>query len=149
MSQSPQQPTQNPAPPNRPRLVLRRTDQATVAVMLTVALVLLAGHWGYQTWRHGQLIEIDRAEPIDVAFQIDVNSADWAEFCLLPGVGEVLAKRIVEYRREHGPFRDLTSLREVRGIGPKTFERMQPYLMPLPDVEATAGESLRASDGPG
>jgi len=117
--------------------------------MLAAALLLLAAHRAHQNWRHGQLIEIDRAEPIAVTFQIDVNSADWPEFCLLPGVGEVLAKRIVDHRKERGPFRDLNALREVRGIGPKTFEGMQPYLMPLADIEATADDSNPLDGGPG
>lgn len=128
-----------PEKPAWPKLTLRRPDQAVAAVLLVVALGLLAGHWGYQNWRRSRLIEIDRAEPISVSFRIDINQADWAEFALLPGVGEVLAKRIVDYREEHGPFADLDTLREVRGIGPKTFEGVQPYLLPLPDVEATAG----------
>jgi competence protein ComEA len=58
---------------------------------------------------------------------------------LLPGIGEVLARRIVEDRRQRGPFRDLGELRRVRGIGPKTLEGMRPYLLPMPDLEATAG----------
>lgn len=84
------------------------------------------------------MIEIDRAEPIHVAFKIDINQADWPEFCLLPEVGETLARRIVEHRRENGPFKDLNDLRSVRGIGPKTFEGIQPYLLPLANLEATA-----------
>lgn len=135
-------PTTTPEPeqPSWPKLTLRRPDQAVAAALVAVALVLLAGHWGHQNWRRSRLVQIDRAEPIAVTFQIDINEADWPEFCLLPAVGETLAKRIVEHRQEHGPFADLDALREVRGIGPKTFEGIRPYLMPLPDVEATAGE---------
>jgi len=57
----------------------------------------------------------------------------------MPGIGEQLAKRIVEYRVDHGPFRDYRDLRKVRGIGPKTLDGMMPYLVPLPDLETTAG----------
>jgi competence ComEA-like helix-hairpin-helix protein len=138
-----------PEPPSWPKLVLRRSDQAVAAVVLSISLALLAGHWGYQHWGHGRLIEIDRAQPISIAFQIDINEADWPEFCLLPGVGEVLAKRIVQHRLEQGPFEDLNALRQVRGIGPKTFDGMQPYLMPLPGVESTADRSLPSLDRPG
>ena len=128
----------NPGQPSWPRLTLRRLDQATAAAVLAVALALLGGHWWWQGRLRGRLIEIDRAEPIAIKLQIDVNEADWPELCLMPGIGEQLAKRIVADRVEHGPFRDLNDLRRVRGIGPRTLEGMKPYLLPMADVEATA-----------
>ena len=142
----------NMDPPNKrppmPRLWLRKTDQAAAAALLAVALLAIAGHWVYQGRYRGQLIEIDRAEPIAIDFKIDINQADWPELCLMPGIGEQLAKRIVEYRTENGPFRDLQDLRNVRGIGPKTWEGMQPYLVPLPDIETTAeGKSGSGPEG--
>jgi competence protein ComEA len=57
----------------------------------------------------------------------------------MPGIGEQLARRIVADRQERGPFLDLDDLRRVRGIGPRTLEGMKPYLLPLADLEATAG----------
>ena len=62
-----------------PRLVLRRLDQATAAVVLAVALSLLAGHWLLQGRLRGRLVEIDRAQPVAVKLQIDVNTADWSD----------------------------------------------------------------------
>ena len=53
------------------------------------------------------------------------------ELAELPGVGETLARRIVEVRRERGPFADHEDLRRVRGIGPRTLERLRPYLLPM------------------
>jgi competence protein ComEA len=71
-------------------------------------------------------------------FSVDVNSADWPELVQLPGVGETLARRIVESREQDGPFTDPSDLRRVRGIGPKTLQRIQPYLAPMPDRGAVA-----------
>lgn len=134
-----------PSPePNRsawPRLVLRRLDQAAAAAVLALALALLAGHWLWHGRLRGRLVEIDRAKPIAVQLQIDVNTADWPELCLMPGIGEQLARRIVAERTTGGPFRDWEDLRRVRGIGPRTLEGMKPYLLPMPDWEATAGEA--------
>jgi competence protein ComEA len=48
-----------------------------------------------------------------------------AELDALPGIGPVLARRIVEFRREHGPFRRVDELRAVRGVGPKLLERIR------------------------
>jgi competence protein ComEA len=46
----------------------------------------------------------------------------------LPAVGEATAKLIMEYRKERGKFRTLSEIMNVKGIGPKKFERMKPYL---------------------
>jgi len=50
---------------------------------------------------------------------------------LLPGIGEMLARRIVESRREHGLFVDHEDLLRVKGIGPKTLQAMRPFLLPI------------------
>ena len=133
--------------PTWPRLTLRRRDQPVAAVILAVCLVSLAGWWvGQGGWR-GKLVDIDRAEPIRVQFQLDVNAADWPELAVLPNIGEQLAKRIVENRALHGPFRSEADLRRVRGIGPKTLEGMKPYLSPViapgaPTDHSSAGPSI-------
>jgi competence protein ComEA len=56
---------------------------------------------------------------------IDLNRASAMELDQLPGVGPVLAGRIVEYRRLHGPFRAVEELLAVRGVGPKSFDRLR------------------------
>ena len=56
----------------------------------------------------------------------------------MPGIGEVLAHRIVEDRALNGPFLELDDLRRVRGIGPVTLEKMKPFLLPMPELDATA-----------
>jgi competence protein ComEA len=130
-------------PPHKPlrwpTWSLRWSDQRVAAAFLCLALIGLAGHWAWHRGQRRRLIDVDRA-PIHVAkFQIDINQADWPEFALLPRIGEVLAKRIVADREANGPFRDWNDLRRVRGIGPKTFEGIQPYLQPMADLNATAG----------
>jgi competence protein ComEA len=56
---------------------------------------------------------------------VDVNSADAAALETLPGVGPVLAGRIVAYRDTAGPFLAVDSLLAVPGIGPATLERLR------------------------
>lgn len=53
---------------------------------------------------------------------LDLNRATAAELEKLPGIGPVLAKRIVEWRETHGPFQSVQDLLKVPGIGPKTLE---------------------------
>ncbi|MCE5216835.1 helix-hairpin-helix domain-containing protein [bacterium] len=60
--------------------------------------------------------------------QVHLNSATAEELEALPGVGPVVAGRIVSYRQTVGPFRRVEDLLQVKGIGEKTFARMKPYL---------------------
>jgi len=131
-------PSKQPDKPSWPRLILRRADQAVLAAVVAVSLIAMAGYWMWQRQLHGRLIDIETAQPIAIDFKIDVNEADWPELALMPNIGEQLAKRIVSDRQERGRFRDLAELRRVRGIGPKTLEGMKPFLLPLPELDATA-----------
>jgi competence protein ComEA len=125
--------------PDVPHWLLRRADQATVAVLVLAALAATVGWWGSQGGLKGRLIEVERAQPQTAQYLVDVNQADWPELVQLPAIGETLAKRIVEDRQQRGPFRDHNDLRRVRGIGPKTLEEIRPYLLPMPDQNAVAG----------
>ena len=61
------------------------------------------------------------------AFVIDPNTAPSDSLELLPGIGPVKARRILEYRRDHH-FTTADDLLEIDGIGPTTLERMRPFL---------------------
>ncbi len=60
------------------------------------------------------------------SLSVDVNTATAAELTGLPGVGPVIAARIVAYRDSAGPFARVDDLVRVRGIGPATLERIRP-----------------------
>jgi competence protein ComEA len=60
---------------------------------------------------------------------INVNSLNKDELKRLPGVGEKLAQRIVEYHKMHGPFRNKEELLKVEGIGQKKFEKIKGLLV--------------------
>jgi competence protein ComEA len=61
---------------------------------------------------------------------IDVDRASEAELLRLPGIGPALAGRIVAERASGGLFGGPDGLLRVRGIGPKTLEKIRPYLTP-------------------
>jgi len=60
--------------------------------------------------------------------RIDPNRASASELMRLPGIGPALAGRIVADRDQNGAFRSPEALLRVRGIGPKTLERIRGYL---------------------
>jgi competence protein ComEA len=113
---------------NPPAWCLRRTDQVAAAALALTAVTVTMIWWAVQGGWQERLIEIDHAEPLSTRFQIDVNDAEEPELLQLPGVGPKMAARIVESRRTAGPFIDPADLRRVRGIGPKTLEKIRPYL---------------------
>jgi len=59
-----------------------------------------------------------------VRFPIDLNTATLEQLQALPGIGPVLAKRIVSYREENGPFSAAGDLMLVEGIGEKRMEEI-------------------------
>lgn len=59
---------------------------------------------------------------------IDINSAAVPEFTKLPRIGPAIAGRIVEYRNANGPFKKKEDIMKVKGIGPKTFEKIAPLI---------------------
>ncbi len=60
-------------------------------------------------------------------FVLDPNTAPADSLELLPGVGKVIADRIIAYRLEK-PFEQAIDITEVKGIGPKVYEKIKPYL---------------------
>ncbi len=123
----------SPPQPSKP-LWLRRVDQATIAMIAVAALVALAGYWLVHNGPRGEWVEIDKAPPREVSLLIDINRADWSDLLVLPGIGESLARRIVDSRSTEGPFLDHDDLTRVRGIGPKKLAKVKPMLAPIRTV---------------
>ncbi|MER8100604.1 helix-hairpin-helix domain-containing protein [Kitasatospora sp. NPDC094016] len=59
---------------------------------------------------------------------VSLNRAGLEQLDTLPGVGPTLAQRILAYRTSHGSFRTLDQLRQVSGIGARTFAELRPLL---------------------
>lgn len=56
---------------------------------------------------------------------ININAASVSELDVLPGIGPVIAGRIVDYRDKNGPFKQLSDLKKVSGIGDAVFKKVQ------------------------
>lgn len=59
---------------------------------------------------------------------VNINTATKEELMTLPGIGEVLADRIIEYRTLHGAFQNVTDLAAVEGIGQVKLANILPYI---------------------
>lgn len=59
---------------------------------------------------------------------ISINTADLNTLCQLKGIGENIAKRIIEYREINGPFSTIDELMKVKGIGNKKFESIKEFI---------------------
>jgi competence protein ComEA len=68
--------------------------------------------------------------------KINVNTASAQQLTALPGVGEKLAARIVEYRQKQGGFKNVSELMNVQGLGEKNLAKIQAYL-------TTSGEAAK------
>jgi comEA protein len=60
--------------------------------------------------------------------KININKATLKELVALPGIGETMAKRIIEYRIEKGAFKNLDDLLNVRGIGKKKLNQLSKFI---------------------
>ena len=132
--------------PPEPAPLVARAEQV---VLVVLALAVVAG----VAWRAADYWRIG-AEPIEVVpppggptFHVNVNQADWVTLSLIPGVGEKLAKAIVDARLDHGgKFESLDDLLKVDGIGEKMLEKLRPYLS-LGDPDA-GDEPVEMVDAP-
>ena len=59
---------------------------------------------------------------------VNVNQATAKQLEALPGVGKVTAEQIIAYRTQKGPFASVEDLGKVKGIGPKTLEKLRPLV---------------------
>ena len=72
--------------------------------------------------------ETTQPDRTQAGFPININTASAEELTSLPGIGDVLAGRIVSYREQYGSFLSTEELMDVTGISEKTYERIREYV---------------------
>ena len=115
------------------------------AVTFLVILILIGtGFWGVRRYAptlflgEPDLIAVPNTDrPQDSTIEsivsnkpalLNINTASAKELQTLPSVGERMAKRIIDYRTQHGDFASVDALQDVKGIGPKTIEKLRPFI---------------------
>jgi competence protein ComEA len=99
----------------------------TMTVML-LALVMGAGPALAQAAAGGQSSPPAPAASAASPAPVNLNTATIAQLESLPGIGRVTAERIVEYREQHGGFKRVEDLMNVRGIGERSFLNLKPLV---------------------
>jgi competence protein ComEA len=93
---------------------------------MTLLLALHSWRWSAEAQRPLTLVAAPR--PTTYEFRVEMNSATWIEWSQLDGIGGTLARRIVADRESRGPFQSIDEITRVKGIGPKTLEKLRPHL---------------------
>jgi competence protein ComEA len=102
--------------------------QLAVCVLLALGIGFLLGR-SYTGNSAPVPVDIDNSQTAERSTpRLDLNRATRSELALLPGLGPAKAQSVDDYRRQHGPFRKLDDLHNVPGIGPKTFDKVRPWL---------------------
>lgn len=114
------------------RRPLGRAEQAALVGLSALVLCLAAVGAGVRAARPAVRVEFGGRAP----YRIDLNRAPAEELTLLPDVGPVRAQRIVEWRREHGPFTSFDQLTQVSGISPRVAERIAEFATLGPPADA-------------
>jgi len=79
----------------------------------------------YVSLQSGQSRSSSAKSPISIQRKINLNTATKQDLMMLPKIGSVTADRIIGYRAQVGKFSKIEELKNVKGIGDKTFERIK------------------------
>lgn len=97
-------------------------DGEQIDVATPVVAPPVAGTTGLPQAAGGQ------SHPGSMSGKVNLNSATLDQLDMLPRVGPVTAQKIIDFRAEHGGFRSVDQLREVSGIGDRTFANLAPMV---------------------
>lgn len=118
-------------------------DQRFLNILLAGFLTIFMVEWFVLVSRRPAELPLQRGQPFEMTFRVDINRATWIDWMQLEGIGPALAHRIEADRRLNGPFRSIDDLRRVSGIGPVTLERIRSRLVVTGDSNSDPSASDR------
>jgi competence ComEA-like helix-hairpin-helix protein len=100
-------------------------ENTSVALQIIDSLQSVQSIKKKKNWSNGSPIEpIEKQYKVQIN-SIEINASDTADFERLPGIGTILAKRIVKYREKLGGYYQLQQLLEVYGVNKETFDNIK------------------------
>jgi len=103
---------------------MKKRDTIIIGTLILVLVLLnLVNYLRRENLKRNMAFVIEESQ-----VQISVNRADSSELEELPGIGPVMAQRIIAYRDRHGDFNRITDLKNVKGISDKLLTKMLPYI---------------------
>jgi len=102
-------------------LNLTREECRVILFLMSMALVGLGVNFALKVnSRIERVVKVDS----NIA-KIDLNQAKTEDLLSLRGISPKLAEKIIAYRNQHGPFRNLEELKEIKGIGDYRYEKLR------------------------
>lgn len=112
-----------------------KLTKAEIASIILAGLFIVAAALVINLRPDGYAVRVETvsaAPPGAPAFSqgepVNINTAGLDELDALPGIGPVIAERIIAYRAEHGAFSSPQDITLVEGVGSETFDKIKPYI---------------------
>ncbi|HAX47736.1 MAG TPA: helix-hairpin-helix domain-containing protein [Ignavibacteria bacterium] len=102
---------------------LKQSPPDSISKIRAEELRVLAESLGVETEKTGKVKNL-----IKPGTKLNLNNSTAAELETLPGIGRVMAERIVEYRESRGLFRNINEIKNVNGIGDKKFLDIKEFI---------------------
>jgi competence protein ComEA len=124
----------------------------TIIILAFILIIIIVLTIGFQRMSYNRMVlqKITVQTEQEEIKKININNADIEELIKLPGIGQIKAKAIMNYREKIGEFKSLEELIKVKGIGKITFEKILPHLEMLGDsteIIAFTPDSLKEVSG--
>lgn len=100
---------------------LTKQEQRVILFIFSIALIGLGTNYFLKVRRQPYLLSCFDKN----LGKLELNEADAAGLMKLPGIGETLANRILEYRLQNAGFREIEELRKIKGVTAARFDRLK------------------------
>ena len=105
-------------------------EEKVIIVFLSIAILIGAGIRNYKI--HSSITSpthVEIKKEIQTKKTVNINTARKGDLLILNGIGPILARRIISYRKEYGLFDSKENIMNVKGIGPHKFNKIKDFIV--------------------